>query len=113
MGNESVCLQYLRNLLLDLNFRQAGHHEADGKEREADRAGLADTHFTGDLGHIKNIDRNQISAADDVLPGRRVRSGGERFDAVVCLSRCFEYGLRTTGLRQYQYPEQSGSDETR
>ena len=112
MRNEPVCLEYLSNLLLDLNFREAGYHEPDGKEWKADRSSLANTHFTRKLSHIKNFDSYQIPAADDVLSGGYARSGGQRFDAVVCLLRCFEYGLRATGRRQYQYPKQSGSDET-
>ena len=97
--HQAVRFQHLRDFLLGLHFRQTGDMQAHRKQRNADRAGLADTDFAAQFFHVKNVNTEEVPGTDHVVMRHRPQSGGKLTNAVIDLLWGFENGLAAANLR--------------
>src|ERR1700759_79463 len=83
MRDQAISLEDLGNFALGLRFGEAGNVKANGHERHADGAGLADAQFARHFGHVKNLHTDEVARTDDVVAwsGSAIRGSGERSKA--------------------------------
>ena len=111
MRDQAVGFEDFGDFALGLNFGEAGDLKANGHERQADGAGLADAQLARHFGDIEDLNVDEVAGADDVVARRRDarRRGGERSQALVGFVGRL-HTLRAEGGGRMQHQE-TGNDE--
>ena len=65
--NQAVHLEQLRQFLFQLEGREAPGANLDRKQRKGDVPGLADAHLAREVGHVEDLDTQQVACTDNVF----------------------------------------------